>query len=115
MRPRYSTSSCSNRHFSAFLKRVLHNTLARRISRTRRTIPRSSSSNSVKMRMLSMNTTTTPSSMRLLKMSFIIVWKVAGLFVSPKNMTRGSYRPLFVRKAAFHSSPSFMRTLLYPQ
>ena len=59
--------------------------------------------------------TTTPSSMSSLKMLFIIVWKVAGLFVRPKNMTRGSYRPQLVQKAAFHSSPSFMRTLLYPQ
>jgi len=44
----------------------------------------------------------------------IIVWKVAGLFVRPKNMTRGSYRPWLVRKAAFNSSPSFIRMLLKP-
>ena len=31
--------------------------------------------------------------MRSLKMSFIIVWKVAQLLVRPKNMTRGSKRP----------------------
>ena len=34
--------------------------------------------------------------------------------MSPKNMTVGSNRPSFVMKAAFHSSPSLMRTLLYP-
>ena len=45
---------------------------------------------------------------------FIIVWKVAREFVSPKNMTVGSYNPWLVRKAAFHSSPSLMRMLLYP-
>jgi len=33
-------------------------------------------------------------------MSFIIVWKVAGLLVIPKNITRGSKRPRLVRKAA---------------
>jgi len=37
-------------------------------------------------------------------MSFIIVWKVAGLLVIPKNITRGSKRPRLVRKAAFHLS-----------
>ena len=47
-------------------------------------------------------------------MSFIMVWKVAGLFVRPKNMTSGSNRLRFVRKAAFHSSPSLIRTLLKP-
>jgi len=44
----------------------------------------------------------------------IIVWKVAGLFVRLKNMTRGSYKLRLVRKAAFHSSPSFIQTLLKP-
>ncbi|KIJ10925.1 hypothetical protein PAXINDRAFT_36638, partial [Paxillus involutus ATCC 200175] len=46
---------------------------------------------------------------------FIIVWNVAGELVRPKNITRGSNRPRLVRKAAFHSSPSLIRTLLYPQ
>ena len=45
----------------------------------------------------------------------VIVWKVAGLLVNPKNMTRGSKSPQFVWKAAFHLSPSFMWTLLKPQ
>src|SRR5271155_5601710 len=48
------------------------------------------------------------------KISSIIVWKVAGLLVRPKNMTKGSNNPRLVRKAAFHSSPSFIRTLLKP-
>jgi hypothetical protein len=39
---------------------------------------------------------------------------VARLLVRPKYMTRGSNKPLFMRNAAFHSSPSRMRTLLYP-
>ena len=41
-------------------------------------------------------------------------WKVVGLFVRLKNMTRGSYRPRLVWKAAFHSSPSFIQMLLKP-
>ncbi len=45
---------------------------------------------------------------------FIIIWKVAGELVSPKNMTIGSYRPLLVMKAAFHRSLGLMSTLLYP-
>src|SRR6267142_2180489 len=49
------------------------------------------------------------------KTKFIIVWNVAGEFVRPKNITVGSNKPSFVMKAAFHSSPFLMRTLLYPQ
>ena len=41
-------------------------------------------------------------------------WKVGGELHCPKNMTRGSYRPKGVVKAAFHSSPSLMQMLLYP-
>src|SRR5882724_7005478 len=51
----------------------------------------------------------------LLKMSFIIVWKVVGLFIKLKNITKGSKRPQFILKVAFHSSPSLICTLLYPQ
>jgi hypothetical protein len=47
-------------------------------------------------------------------MTFIISWKVLGEFVSPKNMTSGSQCPNLVLNAAFHFSPFFMRTLLYP-
>ena len=46
---------------------------------------------------------------------FIMVWKVAGEFVSPKNMTTSSESPLGVRNAAFHSLPSQILTLLYLQ
>jgi len=31
-------------------------------------------------------------------MSFIMVWKVAGLLVIPKNITKGSNRPRLVQK-----------------
>ena len=41
------------------------------------------------------------------------VWNVAGELVRPKNMTVGSYSPLLVLKAAFHSSLSVMQILLY--
>ncbi|KIJ08059.1 hypothetical protein PAXINDRAFT_41482, partial [Paxillus involutus ATCC 200175] len=58
---------------------------------------------------------TFPSRMRSWNISFIKFWKVAGELVRPKNMTRGSNKPRFVRNAAFHSSPSLIRTLLYPQ
>jgi len=51
---------------------------------------------------------TTPLLMSSLKMLFIIDWNVAGLLVRLNN-------PQFVQKAAFHSSPSLICTLLYPQ
>jgi hypothetical protein len=34
--------------------------------------------------------------------------------VRPKNITVGLNSPFGVRKVAFHSSPSLIRTLLYP-
>jgi hypothetical protein len=46
--------------------------------------------------------TTTPSEIISVNMSFIIVWKVARLLVSPKNITSGSNIPQFVLKVAFH-------------
>jgi hypothetical protein len=38
-----------------------------------------------------------------------------GELVSLKNITVGSNKPSLVIKAAFHSSPSLIRMLLYPQ
>lgn len=49
-----------------------------------------------------------------------MLWNVAGELVSPKNITVGSHSPAAwflvagVLNAAFHSSPSLIRTLLYP-
>ncbi len=48
------------------------------------------------------------------RMSFIIVWKVAGELHSLKNMMSSSKSPWFMEKAAFHSSPSPSQTLLKP-
>src|SRR5260221_8178569 len=67
------------------------------------------------MARLSMYTENQPWAISRRKIIFIIIWKVAGELVSPKNITVGSKSPLGVRNAAFHSSPSLMRTLLYPQ
>src|SRR5258708_35871912 len=50
----------------------------------------------------------------LWNMVFIIIWKVAGELVSPKNMTVGSKSPSGVKNAAFDSSPGLMCMLLYP-
>ena len=57
---------------------------------------------------------TFPARIRSSKILFIIFWKVAGAFANPKYMTLAWKRPSFVTKAVFHSSPSLMRTLLYP-
>src|SRR5712691_2279102 len=62
-----------------------------------------------------MNTEKKPSMTSCRKMVFIIIWKVAGELVSPKNMTVGSNSPSGVRNAAFHSSPVLIQMLLYPQ
>ena len=64
--------------------------------------------------MSSMYTDSHPWATSILKISFIIAWKVAGEFVRPKNITRGLKRPWGVRNAAFHSSPSLILMLLYP-
>src|SRR5712692_4672484 len=63
----------------------------------------------------SMYTDSHPCAISLWKIIFIIIWKVAGELVSPKNMTVGSKSPLGVRNATFHLSPSWIWTLLYPQ
>src|SRR5258707_3866299 len=66
------------------------------------------------MAKLSMYTDSHPCAISRRKIMFIIIWKVAGELVSPKNITVGSKSPLGVRNAAFHSLPSLIRTLLYP-
>src|SRR6267142_6521568 len=66
------------------------------------------------MAMSSMYTESHPCATCVRKIWFIIIWKVAGELVKPKNITNGSNNPSGVRKAAFHSSPSLIRMLLYP-
>jgi hypothetical protein len=61
---------------------------------------------------LSMNIENHPSWTSHQNIVFIIIWKVAGKFVNPKNMTVGSKSPLGVKKAAFHSSPGLILMLL---
>ena len=65
--------------------------------------------------MSSKYTTMIPLAMTVQKTLFIMIWKVAGLLVILKNITRGSKRPRLVQKAAFHSSPGLICTLLKPQ
>src|SRR6266478_1959959 len=64
--------------------------------------------------MSSMYTDNHPWATSVQKIVFIIIWNVAGEFVSPKNITVGSNKPSGVRKAAFHLSPSLILMLLYP-
>ena len=68
----------------------------------------------VAMRVSSMYTVSHPSAISLVNIAFIIVWKVAGELVSPKNITVGLNSPLLVMNAAFHLSPFLMCMLLYP-
>ena len=53
------------------------------------------------MRMSSKYTTTTPSEIRSSNIASIIVWKVAGLLVRPKNMTRGFIKALVSLESGF--------------
>jgi len=76
---------------------------------------RCSSRVSVNIKISSRYATTTPSINNPSKMLSIMVWNVAGLLHSPKNITSGLKSPQFVQNAAFHSSPSFIWTLLNPQ
>jgi len=46
--------------------------------------------------------------------SFIILWKVAGVLENLKYITVASKRPCLVINAVFHSSPFLIWTLLYP-
>src|SRR5437660_5536069 len=46
---------------------------------------------------------------------FIICWNMLELLHIPKNIMMGSYNPIEVTKAPFHSSPCLICTLLYPQ
>ena len=58
---------------------------------------------------------TCPVVMRSANCVSIKVWKVAGALQSPKVITNDSYSPSGVLKAVFHSSPSRIHILLYPQ
>ena len=110
MTPRYSTSFWWNRHFSGLRKRSLRVSLDRKC----RTFSSCSlSSSSVAIMTLSIYTLSHPCVISLWKMSSIMVWKVAGKFIRPKNITMGSNSPSEVLKAAFHSSPSLILMLLY--
>ena len=46
-------------------------------------------------------------------MSFIMLWKVAGVLEKPKYIMVISKRPCLVINTIFHLSPSLMQTLLY--
>ena len=46
-------------------------------------------------------------------MSFIMLWKVAGILEKLKYITVASKRPYLVINAIFHLFPSLMQTLLY--
>ena len=61
-----------------------------------------------------MYTYTFPLTITGCKMAFIIVWNVAGKFVSQKNITVGLKRPSLVINVAFSSPPSFILMLLNP-
>ena len=62
----------------------------------------------------SMKFTTFPVLIKSYRILFIIVWNIAGKFISPKNITIGLNDSSNIINAAFHSSSFFIYTLLYP-
>jgi len=56
-----------------------------------------------------------PSTIRFQKMLFIMVWKVAELFVLLKNITRDLKKLQFIQKTVFYSFLGLIQTLLKPQ
>ena len=64
--------------------------------------------------MSSMYTVMVPHAICSQKIVFIMVWKVAGELVRPKNITVGSYNPRRVVNATFQQSSGQIFTVLYP-
>ena len=69
---------------------------------------------SVSIITLSIKLATFPVLIRSQRISFIIVWNIASEFVSPKNIIIGLNNPSGIMNTTFHSSFSFIYTLLYP-
>jgi hypothetical protein len=109
--PRYSIRRLWNSHLDSFRYKSWSSSFWR--TRLTHCLWKSGLS-SVAIRRSSMYTTSQPSRISFWKIWFIMAWKVAGELVSPKNITRGWKSPNGVMKAAFHSSPGLIRTLLYP-
>ena len=61
---------------------------------------------------LSMKLLTVPVLIKSYRILFIIVWNVAGKFMSPKNITVGLIDPSIIVNTIFHSFPSFIYILL---
>ena len=61
-----------------------------------------------------MKFTTSPVLIKSYRILFIIVWNIAGEFISPKNITIGLNNSFNIVNAAFHLSLSFIYILLYP-
>ena len=108
--PRNSTSLTFHLHFSCFTNRSFSSNLFN----TSSTSSSYSSSVFVVTSMSSMNVAVFPWFIISQNKSFIIIWKVVGELVKPKYMTVSSYTLICVVNMAFHLSPSFILTLLYP-
>src|ERR1700678_3526532 len=108
--PRYLTRVLLNSHFNAFKKR----SFSRNLCSTNLVYRSRSSCVLAKIKMLSIYIMTMHPSIMSTKMASIIAWNVGGELHIPKNMTIGLKSPRLVLKAAFHSSPFLIRTLLYP-
>src|SRR6266576_2421521 len=111
--PRYSTRCLSNSHFSGLRNNEFSFIMDSTAFTTSLWCVRSSL---VAMRISSMYPWTSSPYWALIGRSslFIILWKVAGVFLRPKFITIGSYCPNGVLNAPLCWSPSFIWMLWYP-
>src|ERR1700678_3884364 len=108
--PKYLTRVLLNSHFNAFKKRSISHNLCN----TNLVYRSQSSCVLAKIKRSSIYIMMMHPSIMSTKMASIMAWNVGGELHIPKNMTIGLKSPQLVLKAAFHSSPFLIRTLLYP-
>ena len=106
--PRNPTSLIFYLHFSGFTYKLFSSNLFT----TSATILSCHSSSCVPTITSSIKAATFPIFIKSLSNLFIMVQNMAGEFINPKNITMGSKDPSEIVKAAFHSSPSLILTLL---
>ena len=106
--PKNPTSLTFYLHFSSFIYRLFAANLFTTSSTTL-----CSSSSSIPIIISLMNLTISPVLIKFCEIFFIIIRNIARELVSPNNITIGSNDSSGVVNTAFHSSSSFICTLLY--
>ena len=95
-------------HFSIFTYKLL----SAKLFTTSSTTSSCPFSHSIPTIILSIKLAIFPVLIKSQRILFIIIWNITREFMSPKNITVGLNNSSRVMNAAFHSSPSFICTLL---